>query len=158
MHTRRSVFLKHEDAQERDSGKVLQPFNSSRHYLFNNKRKRLREQSDFHGQKLGSCPEGRRDHRQWFLCVSGRDAKKRVWQLERQGKSCSFYLIYFVCFYTPFYLNVISSSFLPSLMNVSFPFYTALSTKKPHSSCVPTQCFSCPTPLSILNHNSSLIF
>lgn len=119
---------------ERDSGKVLQPFNSSRHYLFNNKRKRLGEQSDFHGQKLGSCPEGRKDHRQWFLCASGRDAKKRVWQLEKQEKSCSFYLIYFVCFYTPFYLNVISSSFLPSIMNVSFSFYTALSTKKPHSS------------------------
>lgn len=53
MHTRRSVFLKHEDAQERDSGKVLQTFNSSRHHLFNNKRKRFRKQSDFQGQKLG---------------------------------------------------------------------------------------------------------
>lgn len=50
MHTR-SVFLKHEDTHERDSGKVLQTFSSSRHYLFSNERKRFREQSDFHGQK-----------------------------------------------------------------------------------------------------------
>lgn len=49
MHTRR-VFLKHEDAQERDSGKILKTFNSLRHYLFNNERKRFQEQSDFHGQ------------------------------------------------------------------------------------------------------------
>lgn len=146
MHTRRSVFLKHEDAQERDSGKVLQPFNSSRHYLFNNKRKRLREQSDFHGQKLGSCPEGRKDHKQWFLCVSERDAKKQVWQLEKQEKSCSFYLIYFVCFYTPFYLSVISSSFLLSLMNVSFSFYTPLSTETQFFLMFPLSAF--PVPLS----------
>lgn len=115
MHTR-SVFLKHEDAQERESRKVLQTFNSSRHYMFNNEIKRFREKSDFHGQKLCSCPEGRKDHRQWFLYVSGRDAKERVWQLEKQEKrkSCSFYLICFVCFYIPF-LWVISSFFFLSI-------------------------------------------
>lgn len=152
MHTR-SVFLKHEDARERDSGKVLQTFNSSRHYLFNNERKRFREQSDFHGQKLGSCPEGRKDHRQWFLYVSGRDAKKRVWQLEKreERKSCSFYLIYFVCFYISFPLSMICSSFLLSLLNCFILFYAVLSTKKYFFFIFLLSAFSVPLLYTTLN-------
>lgn len=100
---------------KRDSGKVLQTFNSSRHYLFNSRRKRFREQSDFHGQKLGSCPEGRKDHRLWFLYVSGRDTEKAVdswkskWR-ERTAHSISSILYAFIFHFLWVWFLAFSSS------------------------------------------------
>lgn len=156
MHTRRSVFLKHEDAQERDSGKVLQPFNSSRHYLFNNKRKRLREQSDFHGQNQALVLRGERIIGSDFCACQEEMQKKGLTAGEAREELLI--LTHLFCMLLYSVLSEYDFQLFPPLSNGCFILFSHSSQhKKIIILHVHTQCFSYSLIFSTLkpgNHPS----